>query len=230
MLTLPAGLLSSSMPFLLPSVSVRRRWPCLLFESTLYPPLRLVLEKPKCVMHVWVPIRWPFSTTRLALFETILQMAPLGLTDPRRRLMQVSPMAGFMWNDLFAGALSFTTTWKRAAPFALPGLTMFMTLVGGSENLRRLHSIWLLNVPDMLRVLTIMLFRCGLPGTNTLSPLLPRPVLLPTTPLQVDRWVPDPVRCFDGDTCIYLSLCLRAPWCPDLRPLLTVTCAAPRLS
>ncbi len=184
MLTLPAGLLSSSMPVLDPSASVRRRWPCLLLESILYNPLRLVFAKPKWSRHVCVPTLWFVMWTNLALFETIRHTAPRGLTLPRTRLIQLTPMAEFILKALPLTALELTTAWNRAAPFVLPGLTTFITLPGGRAKSRPLNSSPPLNRPRTPTVLTIPPLRCGLPGTKTLSPLLCLPRLLPSSELH----------------------------------------------
>lgn len=67
-------------------------------------------------------------------------MAPSPLTELWNRLIDVSPIALFKATALSLGRLRLETTWNRADPFVLPGLTTLMTVFPGTEKSRLLTS------------------------------------------------------------------------------------------
>lgn len=141
MLRLPAGLLSSSRPLFRPRARVRPRWPCLLLDSMLASPRRLVFPKLKSVMQVWAGILMLVILTKLRLLDMVLYRPPPGLRFLWPRLMQSTPMALLTPSLLSASGLRFMTAPNSADPFMLPGLTMLMTLPCGSAKDRLLTSM-----------------------------------------------------------------------------------------
>lgn len=211
MLRLPDGLLSSSMPVFTTSAPVRRRCLCLLFDSELISPRRLVFPKPKCLTQLCEGARHPLMATTLVLLVTLRNMAPPLLRVLCNRLMNVSPMARLTMILFPLGRLRLVTRWNSADPLVLPGLTTLMTVFGGMSKDRLLTSSWLLKFPEIFPNLTIRPLRCLFGGTQTLPALpCPRHLRVPSL-LKCVRCVPDPDRWFPVPRWIYLSLCLTVP-------------------